>query len=71
MSRQLEWQKKMRALGRCYNCGKPPFGDSPKCLRCLRVNRKRNRKNFKPRKVGGCGRPTIEQRIAESRGVKQ
>lgn len=34
MSRQLKWQRRMKAEGRCRQCGRRPLATKTRCRRC-------------------------------------
>lgn len=34
MSRQLKWQRRMKAQGRCRQCGRRPLATKTRCKHC-------------------------------------
>jgi hypothetical protein len=60
ISRQLKWQRKMIAEGRCMICGQPAYGGGSKCKIHIYKSRlrSRGRNGSQPHKPGAPGRPS-------------
>jgi hypothetical protein len=55
MSRQVDWQSRMRAEGRCINCGKPKRRDILRCDVCAdKVMNKARKMAGNPKRVFAC-----------------
>lgn len=60
VSRQREYQKRMKAAGRCESCGQHRNGaNRTYCQRCAETQRilQRRRAGYRPWRFGGRGRP--------------
>ena len=62
MSRQLEWQQRMLADGKCRQCGKKPLLTKHYCLECTTTIRQRQRTEYRRKHGLSLDSPTQKRR---------